>query len=430
MTATGSSRPTTDARTGRLPAALSRARAGVVTWFDDVIRPDPRVRPVTRRDLVGVMWIWVIGRVLSLAMLAIWYGFSKAFSWSFGAQGLPVGDFLSFLTAWDADRYGRISRIGYPAELPVDTTGAVFPNDWAFMPIFPVLERWVSDATGWGWQLSGVLLGILFSAGATIMLFLLLRAVTTPSQARWAVILFSFGPLSFIFMVAYAESLFLFLLFLGLWLAVRRRYAWIAPVGVLAAYTRPGALVLALALGIVFLVRWARHRIDPFPRGQVIGLIVAGVSIAAAGLSWSWIVEITTDLPHAYVLTETSWWRPFLGPVQFVPLTPWFLFAWNFLGVFGILIVLAVIAAFALFVWSKPFRRLGLVIGVYTVSYGLYLFAVFLPQQSLFRLLLPVAPLLGHEKLSSSRAWRRVTLGTAIGSQLLATLVLWTVGYP
>ena len=430
MSATGSSRPPAVARTGDAPGLLGRARSAAVTWFDDALRADPRVRPVTRRDLGEVMGIWALGRAVSLALLAIWYGFSKAFDWSFGAQGLPAGDFLSFLTAWDADRYGRISRIGYPAELPVDTAGVVFPNDWAFMPIFPMLERWLSDATGWGWQLSGVLLGVLFSAGATVTLYLLLRAVTAPHQARWAVVLFSFGPLSFIFMTAYAEPLFLMLLFLGLWLAVRRRYAWIAPVGVLAAYTRPGALTLALALGILFLVRWARHRIDPFPRGQVIGLALAGVSIAAAGLSWALIVELTTDMPHAYVLTETSWWRPFLGPVTFVPMTPWFLFAWNFLGVGGIIIVLVVIALFALLLWSRPLRRLGMVVSAYVASYMLYLIAVFLPQQSLFRLLLPVAPLLGHERLSSSPAWRRATLGVAIGSQVVATLVLWTVGYP
>ncbi|MDF2554920.1 MAG: hypothetical protein K0R60_815 [Microbacterium sp.] len=430
MTATGSSHHSTGAAPERARGSLARLRSGAATWFDETLRPDPRVRPVTGRDLRGVLGIWALGRLVSLVLLAIWYGFSKAFGWSFGAQGLPAGDFLSFLTAWDADRYGRISRIGYPTELPVDTTGAVFPNDWAFMPIFPLLERWVSDATGWGWQISGVLLGILFSAGATVTLFLLLRAVTAPHQARWAVVLFSFGPLSFIFMTAYAESLFLLLLFLGLWLAVRRQYAWIAPVGVLAAYTRPGALTLALALGILFLVRWARHRVDPFPRRQVVGLIVAGVSIALAGLSWAWIVEGTTQMPHAYVLTETSWWRPFLGPVTFVPLTPWFLFAWNYLGVGGILIVLGVVALFAMLLWSRPLRRLGIVVCAYAASYGLYLFAVFLPQQSLFRLLLPVAPLLGHERLGSTPGWRRATLGVALGTQVLATLVLWAVGYP
>lgn len=430
MTTTGSPREGTRVRTREVRTLLGRARRGVSGWIDEAARPDPRVRPVTRQDIGAVLGMWALGRAVNLAFLGLWYGLSKTFGWSFGAQGLPAGDILSFLTAWDADRYGRIARVGYPPELPVDTTGAVFPNDWAFLPVYPLLERGVADSTGWGWQLSGVALSVLFSAGATVALFLLLRALTAPRQAWWAVVLFSLGPLSFLFVLAYAESLFLLLLFVALLLAVRRRYAWIVPVGVLAAFTRPGALTLALALGVVFLVRWARRRVDPFPRTQALGLVSAGLSIALAGLSWSWIVEFATGTPHAYVLTETAWWRPYLGPVQFVPLTPWFLFATNYLGVVGILVVVVVMGLFGMLLWSRPVRRLGIVVAAYAAAYGLYLFGVFLPQQSLFRLLLPVSPLLAHERLGSSRAWRRVTLGAALGLQAVATLVLWTVGYP
>ncbi|WP_159500302.1 hypothetical protein [Microbacterium sp. 18062] len=432
MTSTDSARrpPGATAPDGSLRGRLRRAGAGVRGWVEDAMRPDPRVRRVTRRDLAAVLRVWALGRAVSLALLGIGYALSKTFDWGFGAQGLPAGDFLSFLTAWDADRYGRISRIGYPLELPIDASGTVYPNDWAFMPVFPLLERAVADATGWGWQLSGIVLGVVFSAGATVALFLFLRAVTSPRQAWWAVVLFSLGPLSFIFMVAYAESLFLMLLFAGLLLAVRRRFMWIAPIGVLAAFVRPGALTLALALGILFVVRWARRRVDPFPAAQIVGLLVAGLSIAVAGLSWAWIVEIVTATPHAYVLTETSWWRPYLGEVHFVPLTPWFLFAGTYLGVFGILLVLVAMALCGMLIWSRSVRRLGLVIGAFVLSYGLYLFGVFLPQQSLFRLLLPASPLLAHERLSSTRAWRRGTLGAAIGLQALAVLVLWTIGYP
>ncbi len=430
MTTTGTPRTATPVRTRGVRALIGGVRRGARNWVEDAVRPDPRVRRVTRRDIGAVLWLWALGRAVSLALLGFWHALSRTFGWSFGAQGLPVGDVLSFLTAWDADRYGRISRIGYPPELPVDAAGVVFPNDWAFLPVYPSLERWVADSTGWGWQVSGVVLSVVFSAGATVALFLLLRAVTAPRQAWWAVVLFSFGPLSFIFMTAYAESLFLLLLFTGLFLAVRRRYAWIVPVGVLAAFTRPGALTLALALGIVFLVRWARRGVDPFPRVQMAGLVAAGLSIAVAGLSWSWIVELATGTPHAYVLTETAWWRPFLGPVQFVPLTPWFLFATTYLGVAGIPVVLALMVLCGMLIWSRAVRRLGLVVAVYVAGYALYLFGVFLPQQSVFRLLLPISPLLAHERLSASRAWRGATLSASIALQAIAVLVLWTVGYP
>lgn len=409
---------------------FARAKAGVVRWMSDASTPNPGVRPVVRRDIGLVLVVWIAGRFVNLAFLGVWYLCSKIFGWSFGAQGLQATDFLSFLTAWDGDRYGRIARIGYPLELPIDANGTVFPNDWAFMPVYPLLERALADLTGWGWQVSGVTLSIAASAGATVMLYLLLRAVVAPTQAWWAVVLFTFGPLSFIFVLAYAESLFLFLLFLGLWLAVRRQYAWILPVGVVLAFTRPGALALSLALGILFLVRWARHRVDPFRRREVTALAASGGAIALAGLSWSWIMEAIVGMPHAYVLTETAWWRPYLGDVTFVPLTPSFLFAHNYLGLVGIVVVLAAMVGFGMLVWSKPVRRLGVVVAAFIVSYGLYLFGVFLPQQSLFRLLLPVSPLLGHEKLSATPRIRRLTLGGALVLQALTTLVLWTVGYP
>ena len=48
--------------------------------------------------------------------------------------------------------------------------------------------------------------------------------------------------------VAYAESTFLLLLFGALLALVRRRYWLIAPLGVVAAFTKPGVLALAVAI--------------------------------------------------------------------------------------------------------------------------------------------------------------------------------------
>lgn len=428
MTATGS-----DVRSPAPTDGSSRIRrlvSAVRGWADDAARPDPGITRVARRDIGQILGVWALGRVLNIALLGLWFLVSTANGWGFGPQNRPVRSFLEFLSGWDADRYGRISLIGYPPVLPVAPSGEILENDWAFLPIFPWLERGLSEITGWDWRLSGVVLSVLFSATATIALYLLLRAVTTRRQANWAVVFFSFAPLSFVFVIGYAESLFLTFLFVALLLAVKKKYYWIIPVGVVGAFTRPGMLALALALGIVFLVRWWRHRVDPFPRREVIGLGLAGGLTALAGLSWSWIADIATGTPHAYVLTETAWWRPFVGDGAFVPLTPWFRFMGNYLGIVGIVLVLVLMALFALLVWSKPVRRLGLVIAALGVSYGLYIFGVFLPQASTFRLLMPISPLLAHERVSS-RAWiRRGLLVVLIALQVLATLMLWTRGYP
>ncbi|MEV7694196.1 hypothetical protein AB0N73_12815 [Microbacterium sp. NPDC089189] len=409
---------------------IRRAVRAVRGWVDDASQPDPGRRPVTRVEIWQVLGLWAVARGVNLAFLFIWYLVSTASGWGFGAQDRPVGTFTAFLTGWDADRYGRISLIGYPPVIPVGPNGNVLENDWAFLPVFPWLERLVGDLVGSDWRAAGIGLSIVFSATATVLLFLLLREVTTPRQSRWAVVFFSFAPLSFVFVIAYAESLVLTLTFAALLLAAKRMYAWIAPIGLVAAFTRPGALAVALALGIVFLVRWWRKDVDPFSRREATGLVVAGGVTAVAGLAWSWIADIATGTPHAYVLTETAWWRPFVGSGDFVPLTPWFRFMGEYLGVFGWLLVAALMVGFALLMWSKPVRRLGVVVAAFGVSYGLYIFGVFLPQASTFRLLMPISPLLAHEKLSSRRAVRVGLLVALIVLQFFAVYGLWTRGYP
>lgn len=410
----------------RAIAFALRLRNGIA----DLDAPREGVVRVERGAIQRVIALWAVGRLLSLGLLWLFYGMSRAGRWGFGPDSIPVRSFLNFLAGWDGDRYGSIARIGYPQWIPMDVSGSVVPNNWAFLPVFPLLERFVTSATGMPWQLAGVLISIAASGGATVVLYLLLRRIVTPERAWWAVVLFSFGPLSFVFALAYAESLSLLLLFGALLLAVQRRYLWIAPVGIVAAFTRPGAIALALALGVLFISRFFRRRTDPFSWRQRVSLVVAGLATAAAGLSWPLIAEHVTGTADAYVRTETSWWIPYVGRGDFVPLTPWFRFGSTYMGFIGIVMVLAAMAGFAWWITRRQARRLGMEVFAFAASYGLYLFTVFLPQQSILRLMLPLSPLLGDERFSSSRRRKRWTLSAAIVLQVAAVLSLWTVGYP
>jgi hypothetical protein len=425
----GSTMPTGVA-TARRPSMLRRRIDGIRRWVDEASTPHPGICRPDSADVSAVLMLWMAGRAVNIMLLGAWYAIAKGLGWSFGAAGRPVGGFLPFLTDWDADRYGRISRVGYPQTLPVDIAGNVEPNDWAFLPVFPYLERAIGQATGLSWQLAGVLMSVVFSAAATVVLFLLLRAVTTPAAAWWAVVIFTFGPLSFVYVLAYAETLFLLLTFTALLLAVRRRYAWIVPLGIVSAFTRPGALALALMLGILFVVRWLRRGSDPFPIRERVWLLAAGMSTAVAGLAWSWIADAVTGTPHAYILTETSWWTPWVGDGAFVPLTPWFRFFGTYLGVFGWVVVLGLMGLFLWWMRSQPIRRLGLVVAAYALSYGLYLFAVFLPQQSTFRLALPMTPLLADERIVRAARRPLVTMSVLVALQAIAVLFLWVLGHP
>ena len=396
----------------------------------DLLTTRPLLSPLGQGWVWPVVWIWALGRAVNLALLGIAFQVSLLSGWTFGPDGETATTFLNFLAGWDAHWYGMIATEGYPAALPVDPQGSVQRNSWAFLPVFPFLERVLSDVSGMPWQLTGVLLSLVASCAATIALYVLLRQVAAPRASWWAVVLFSIGPLSFVFVVGYAESLFLLLLFAALLLAVRRRYLWIAPIGVVAAFTRPGALALALGLGILLLARWMRRAEDPLSRSQATGLIVSGLATAASGLLWPIIADVVTGRSGAYVQTETAWWQAYLGPGEYLPLAPGLLLGWTWLGPVGVLLVIALAVALFRWILSRPVCGLGLEIVAFSFSYALYLFAVFLPTQSLPRLLLPLSPLLADSRIAQTRRRRRWSVAVSLALQPVAVLLLWTIGNP
>ncbi|MFH8252393.1 hypothetical protein ACH3VR_18650 [Microbacterium sp. B2969] len=418
----------TDER-GQIPTTLTRWRSGLLSTVTELLRPRSHVTPLEPGWALPVVLIWIAGRALNLALLYVAFAVSKLGGWS-GPDQQQVTTFLNFLSGWDAARYGAIAGQGYPLALPFDAQGSVEPNDWAFLPVFPFLERALASATGAPWQLAGVVVSTSASAAACLALYALLRHVVGRDQAWWAVVLFSLGPLSIVFVLGYAESLFLFLVFSALLLAVRRRYLLIAPLGVVAAFTRPGAVALALALGILLLGRWMLRAEDPLTRSEAIGLIVSGSATAVAGIMWPIIAGLTTGAPDAYVQTEMAWWVPILGGEEPVPLTPGLVMGWRWLGPLGVAIVLGVIVTAFRWMLSRPVRALGLEIVGFVMSYTLYLFVVFLPTQAIARLLLPLAPLLADDRLSRTRRRRVCAVAACIVLQAGAVILLWTIGNP
>lgn len=419
---------TTDQRQGR--AALARARDALRVAARELLRTRAGTAPLQPGWAMPVLLVWALGRAVNVILLFAAYLASRLGDWPFGADRASATTFLDFLSAWDADRYGTIASQGYPLVLPVDAAGDVALNNWAFLPVFPLLERVLASATGMPWQLAGVLISAGASGAASAVLYALLRHVTTPRSAWWALVLFSLGPLSFVFVLGYAESLFLLLVFSALLLAVRRRYLLIAPIGVVAAFTRPGALALALALGILLLGRLLVRADDPLSGKEVTGLLVSGLATATAGLMWPVVADVVTGVPGAYVQTEMAWWVPFLGEGHEFPFLPGVFMGWTWLGPLGVFIIVGLAALAFWWIVSPPIRRMRLEVVGFALSYTLYLFAVFLPTQSLARLVLPLAPLLADDRLSRTRRRRVSSLAVCLVLQVAAVLVLWTLGNP
>ncbi|MGV8885789.1 MAG: mannosyltransferase family protein [Microbacteriaceae bacterium] len=373
-----------------------------------------------------ILLLYAASRIYSTALLGGVFTLATVQGWSLPSSR-PDQSFFNFCVSWDGTFYRYIAQHGYPSELPMDADGFVVPNAWAFMPVFPMIAR-VVNLTGVHFDVAAVIVATLAGAGAAVILHRLVASVASRTAALCTTALFCFGPLGYLLQVGYAESLYLLLAFASLLALVRRRYVLLTVLAVVAAFVRPGILAVALALAVHFLVRLMSK--EAFPLRDRITIVMSGLLISAAGLSWSVIATVVTGHDNAYLETELSWWVGLVGRQDFVPLTPWFAISWRWLGIGGVVLVLGIVAAYVWVLTRRSTRALGTDLVAYSASYGLYLFAVFLPQQSTLRLLMPLTPVLGNEVLWSTPAKRWTILGIGAALQPVAVVVLWFVTYP
>jgi hypothetical protein len=390
----------------------------------------------------AVITIWVAGRLLSTFWLAV--------AWPLIGQHQPANaiksndhGFFSFLTSWDGQYYNEISVHGYPSTLPVDSLGHTLQNAWAFLPAFPFTIRMLTASTGMPFSVGAPLVATIAGLVAAAFLYVLVRDHAGHRQALWAVFFFCVGPLSFLLEVGYAESMFLALTFAALVAMERRQYGVLTLLGVIAAFTRPGALAIPLTLGVVAIIRVVRivraqrartssaRVLDSFPGGEMVVVALSAAIMTAAGFAWPLIAAHVTGVHDAYLRTEMSWWVGFLGRgAEFIPLTPWFMNSGRWLGFGGILLVLAMIAGYVVWLCRRSTRELGVTTIVFSAGYALYVFAVSLPMASTPRLLMPLSPLFGSRELVA-RPWARwIMIGGALVGQPICVAVLWLVAPP
>lgn len=367
---------------------------------------------------LAVIAIFAASRVVTTSLLLAYASVQGNNAWTG-----PKPDYFSFAKIWDGHWYYIIALTGYPTELPVDESGHVAENAWAFMPGYPAVVRAVMTVTTLDYAYAAVLVTVGFSLGAALMLYRLLTLVLPASTALFAVAIFCFAPLSPILQVAYAESMSLFLLILALYWLMKRQYWMLLPAIAVMSLTRPSGLAFALALGLHVVYRWWVRNRDSFPRGEAIAAITATVFSVVMGFAWLGIAALTTGSLTAYTDTELAWRAPYVGHVDLVPFAAWFQAAgfwqgqWNVpQWLLSVALVIAVLGFFG-FLLSRPARRLGVDLRLWMLSYALYILAVFFPQSSTFRLLMPMFPIVGTLALPTSRLYRIILLLSCIAGQ-------------
>lgn len=199
-------------------------------------------RPLSWKALTGlvissrllVLAAGAMGAV-SLHAAASWHGFDPArISTGFGQVGNPLA---GAAVRWDSIWYLGIAGHGYSS---VAST--------SFFPVYPLLTRVVSFATG-STAVAGLLISWASFAVALVLLWRLTELELGPRAARATIVLLAVAPLSFFFTAVYTESLFLALALGTVYAARRDRWALAGVVGTLAAATRiTGVLLVVMVL--------------------------------------------------------------------------------------------------------------------------------------------------------------------------------------
>ncbi|MFJ3385278.1 MULTISPECIES: hypothetical protein [unclassified Curtobacterium] len=411
---TGSSRDT-----GAVP--VRRPRAAAVWW-----RARYRVVPWWLRITV----VYVLARIVTGALLMSFASIQSANSFT-----LQHPHYLSFASIWDGAWYRVIATSGYPSTLPIDSAGHVTENAWAFMPAYPFLVRALMTLTGASFELVAISVSLLFGWGSALVFRRLMGRFLDPSRATFATVLLCVAPLSVMFQVAYAESMGLFLLLVALLLLVERRFWTMLPVVLLLGMTRPTGLAFALLMLLfvgTWVVRPAWVRLAPLRSvRQLVAPAVVAVVSGLVGLAWPAVAWAVTGVPRAYTDTELAWRSSYIGWKDLVPFAPWIQgFGWWFRQPAGVVLLVVVLVGLAAFVSMPPARRIGLELRLWAVAYLVYLLAVFFPQSSTWRILLPIAPLLGIVALPRSRVYRVLVVVLCVVLQWVWMYYCWWVdGY-
>jgi hypothetical protein len=409
---TASSAVPSPARPARGAASWLRVRYRLVPWW------------------LRITVVYLLARVVTTVFML---GFARVQA----ANSFTVQDpgYLSFASIWDGAWYRVIAATGYPSTLPVDAAGHVTENAWAFMPAYPFLVRGLTALTGVSFELAAVSVSFVAGWGAALVFRRLMGRFLDPARATFATVLFCVAPVSVVFQVAYAEAMGLFLLLVALLLLVQRRFWTMLPVVLLLGMTRPTGLAFALLMGLFVLAWWIRPswvRTDlPLTVGRAVPPVTVAVVSGLVGLAWPAIAWIVTGVPRAYTDTELAWRSSYIGWGDLLPFAPWVQgFGFWFHQPAGTVLLIVVLVGFAAFVLQPAARRIGLELRLWGIAYLVYLLAVFFPQSSTWRILLPIAPLLGIVALPRSRVYRVAVVVVALALQWVWLYYCWWVdGY-
>lgn len=221
---------------------------------------------------------------------------------------------LRLYTKWDAQWYAGIAENGY-GFVRRHEDGRLLA-DYAFFPLYPTAERFVSTVTGLAYPVAGVLLSVLASVVAAGGIFAVADRVVGARAAVVAVVLWGVLPVAVVQTMAYGESLFTALAAWCLYAVLSNRWLLAAFLACGAGLTRP----LGAAVVVAVVVAGVAALVDAPQNSRARGLRrlldrrLAAVLTAPLGLLayLGWVAFETGDLGGYFTVTQ-GWDNGFDG---------------------------------------------------------------------------------------------------------------------
>ncbi|HEY0873501.1 MAG TPA: mannosyltransferase family protein [Vicinamibacterales bacterium] len=278
------------------------------------------LRALVRSDALRAAWgPFIVSRTVVLSA-----GFVAVNTIGFVTKGRPAWDLgssvLELFERWDAWWYFRIARQGYLYRSFFDP---VQESEVAFFPALPLLMRAgrvVLDVNLW---LAGIIIVTLAFVWGLTYVYRLARLDVPPAEARASVMFLAFYPFAVCYSAVLTESLFL-LAAAGAFFHFRRGELWKAGLfGFFIGLLRPNGFQLAVPLGLMALLPFARHRgwIPRTEQGPVTNVrwpdLLVQLAIAALPilgmLLYAEHLDRLTGNPFAFVEAQQAWGRKPLG---------------------------------------------------------------------------------------------------------------------
>jgi hypothetical protein len=253
--------------------------------------PDPPARPDIRALAASLRYpltVFALSRVAVYALLA-------AAGWTSRIprqSGISYHGFFAPLGQWDAVWYGWIANHGYD---PAIGHG----NAAAFFPLYPLIWRVVGVLPG-PMALWGSLTSTLLFAAALCLLYTVTEGRYGARIARRTVLYLAIFPLTFVFSLPYAESLFLLLALAAFALTWHDRWWWGSVAAALAVLARPVGIALLPALA------WRRYRTEGRRLSAYLPLLLLPLAELAFFLYLGWRTGNFMASPDAQ---ERGWGR-------------------------------------------------------------------------------------------------------------------------